>query len=147
MNREELDELYRETVLVHARHPHNKGTFISADREGEGTNPVCGDRVGLQLLMDKDLIREARFHGSGCALSQASASMLTDAVTGRPTQEVESLIAEVEHLLRGEEAGDADLGELEGLRGVVRFPVRVRCALLAWKVLRQALADGAPIGN
>jgi nitrogen fixation NifU-like protein len=146
MNREELDDLYRETVLVHARHPHNKGTYDAADREGEGTNPVCGDRVGLQLLMSGDVVREARFHGSGCALSQASASMLTDAVAGLPTPEAETLIGGVERMLRGEDPGDVDLGELEGLRGVVRFPVRVRCALLAWKVLRQAL-EVTPTSN
>jgi nitrogen fixation protein NifU and related proteins len=144
MNREELDDLYRETVLVHARHPHNKGTLELADREAEGTNPVCGDRVGLQLVMDGNQVRDARFHGSGCALSQASASMLTDAVAGLPTSEVEALIGGVERLLRGEDTGHVDLGEIEGLRGVVRFPVRVRCALLAWKVLRQALEDGTP---
>lgn len=142
MNREELDDLYRETVLVHARHPHNFGKLDNADREGQGTNPVCGDRVGVQLLLDGDQISDARFHGSGCALSQASASMLTDAIAGKSSDEAESLIDAVERMLRGESHDETDLGELEGLQGVVRFPVRVRCALLAWKVLRQALEDG-----
>jgi nitrogen fixation NifU-like protein len=139
MNREELDDLYRETVLIHARHPHNFGELPAADREGEGTNPLCGDRVALQLILDGDRISDARFHGSGCALSQASASMLTDAISGKSADEAESLIHGVERMLRGESGDGPDLGELEGLQGVVRFPVRVRCALLAWKVLRQAL--------
>ncbi|HTE83326.1 MAG TPA: SUF system NifU family Fe-S cluster assembly protein [Dehalococcoidia bacterium] len=142
MNREDLDDLYRETVLVHARHPHNFGTLPSPDREGEGTNPICGDRVGLQLALDGDRIRDARFHGSGCALSQASASMMTDAISGKSSEEAASLIEGVERMLRGEDRTEVDLGDLEGLQGVVRFPVRVRCALLAWKVLRQALATG-----
>jgi nitrogen fixation NifU-like protein len=143
INRGELDELYRETVLVHARHPHNKGNLEDADREGEGTNPICGDRVGVQLALDGDRISEAQFHGSGCALSQASASMLTDAVKGKSSAETARLIDGVERMLRGEDWSDIDLGDLEGLQGVVRFPARVRCALLAWKVLRQALDDGA----
>jgi nitrogen fixation protein NifU and related proteins len=138
MNTNELDELYRETVLTHARHPHNKGELPEANATSEGVNPLCGDRVSLQLAVDNGRVTAARFRGSGCALSQASASMLTDAVTGLPKDEVERVVEGVERMLRGEGV-EGDLGELEGLQGVIKFPTRVRCALLAWKVLRQAL--------
>lgn len=146
MNTQELDELYRETIIAHARRPHNFGTLLDADAAGDGKNPICGDEVSVQVALDGDRIRSARFQGKGCAISQASASMLTDAVTDRTLVELDVLVAGIERMLRGEGEPDADLGELAALRGVAQFPTRVKCALLAWKVLRQALAnrDGAP---
>jgi SUF system NifU family Fe-S assembly protein len=146
MNKNELDELYRETVLTHARHPHNKGELPEANASGEGVNPLCGDRISLYLALEDGRVNAARFRGSGCALSQASASMLTDAISGMSSDEVESTIAGVERMLRGEGVS-GDLGELEGLQGVIKFPTRVRCALLAWKVLRQALELESPEGD
>ncbi len=137
----ELDQLYGETILDHARHPHNKGLLTEADLEAVGRNPICGDEVSLQIALDGNRIAAARFRGSGCAISQASASMLTEAVAGMSLDEVPRCIERVERLLRGEEAEPADFEDLEALRGVARFPMRVKCALLAWKVLREALSS------
>lgn len=142
----DLNDLYQETILDHARHPHNRGELANADAEGAGHNPVCGDEVKLQIAFDGDRLAAVRFRGSGCAISQASASMLTDAVTGRSGSEVGDLIERVERVLRGEEPDSPELGDLDALRGVAQFPMRVKCATLAWKTLRQALAtaNGAP---
>jgi nitrogen fixation NifU-like protein len=137
----ELDQLYGEMILDHARHPHNKGLLADADLEAAGRNPICGDEVSLQLALDGDRLTAARFRGSGCAISQASASMLTDAIAGMPLDEVGDCIERVERLLRGENAEAAGLDDLDALRGVARFPMRVKCALLAWKVLREALSS------
>src|SRR5437588_4896771 len=102
MNTNELDELYRETVLTHARHPHSKGELPGANASGEGLNPLCGDRGSLQLALEDGRVNAVRYRGSGCALSQASASMLTDAVSGLSSEEVERLVGGVERMLRGE---------------------------------------------
>lgn len=140
----ELAELYQETILAHARRPHNTGVLPQADAESEGKNPICGDEVAIQLLMDGDRIGAVRFRGRGCALSQASASMLTDAIAGQPLEQVSRLIDDVERLVRGETPEETDLGDLQSLAGVARVPMRIRCALLAWKVLRQALGYTPP---
>jgi nitrogen fixation protein NifU and related proteins len=136
----ELAELYQETILDHARRPHHKGALSQVDAAAEGKNPICGDEVAIQLRIDGDRVREAGFSGKGCALSQASASMLTDAVAGQSRDEVCQIIEAVERLVRGETTGTGELGDLQSLAGVSRVPIRIRCALLAWKVLRQALA-------
>ena len=139
MTNDPLDELYRETILEHARHPRNFGLLPQADAEGEGKNPICGDEVAIQLALEDGRIGAVRFRGRGCSISQASASMLTEAVQGQSLTQVSVLIDGVEHLLRGETAPRDELGDLESLQGVAQFPMRVKCALLAWKVLRQAL--------
>jgi len=141
MNTDVLRELYQETILDHARHPRNVGELASADGQAEGKNPICGDEVSLQLAINSGRVETVRFRGRGCALSQASASMLTEAVEGRSLAEVETLTATVERMVRGEGIDGAELGELEVLQGVAKVPVRIKCALLSWKVLRQALAD------
>jgi len=146
MNTNALNELYQETILDHARHPRNVGDVEHVDAEGEGKNPTCGDEVSLQLMINEGRVAMVRFRGRGCALSQASASMLTEAIEGQPLAEVGTLIGNVESLVRGEGAGSADLGDLQVLQGVARVPARIRCALLSWKVLRQALA-GANVSN
>jgi nitrogen fixation NifU-like protein len=140
MNADPLDELYRETIVDHARHPRNAGTLASPDAEGEGKNPICGDEVAIQLTLDDNRIGAIRFRGRGCSISQASASMLTEAVSGQSLLKVDALIEDVEKFLCGQPVSQDELGDIEALQGVARFPVRVKCALLAWKVLRQALA-------
>jgi len=141
MNTNALRELYQETILDHARHPRNVGDIAGADAQAEGKNPICGDEVSLQLAIDGGRVETVRFRGSGCALSQASASMLTEAIEGRSLPEVGTLIEAVERLVRGEGGDGSELGDLEVLQGVAKVPMRIRCALLSWKVLRQALAD------
>jgi nitrogen fixation protein NifU and related proteins len=110
VNMRDLDDLYRETILAHAQHPSNMGPLPDAGASAEGNNPICGDEVALQIAFDGDRIRAARFQGRGCAISQASASMLTEAVAERTLPEVENMIDGVERLLRGEAVEGIDAG-------------------------------------
>ena len=134
-----LDDLYRDVILDHYSHPRNKGTLQPADVTGEGANPLCGDELRLSLLVRDGVVRDVRFDGKGCSISQASASMMTERIKGRPVEEIARLIAAVKAMMRGEPPGE-DLGDLEALQGVRRFPVRVKCATLGWVTLEHALA-------
>ena len=141
----ELDDLYQEILLDHYRRPRNYGPLPSADREVEGHNPLCGDRLSLRLRLDGERVEEVRFEGSGCAISTASASMMTEAVKGRSRQEALALAERFRALLTDAAAPPAtdELGELVALVGVRAFPMRVKCATLAWHALRSALSEGA----
>ena len=143
----QFDELYRDLILDHYRNPRNKGDLDDAAIVVEGFNPSCGDEVRVALRLDDGTVSEIRFGGSGCSISQSSASMLTEEIVGRPLDEVRTLTRAVQHMLTDEgfDLDSTDVGDLEALSGVARFPVRIKCALLAWKVLDQALqqVDGA----
>lgn len=138
----ELDDLYQEILLDHYRRPRNFGPLPGADREVDGHNPLCGDRLHLALRLDGDRVAEIRFEGSGCAISTASASMMTEAVRGRRVGEILALVERFRALLTGEGPAPEteELGELAALGGVRAFPMRVKCATLAWHALRSALA-------
>jgi len=141
----ELTDLYQEILLDHYRRPRNFGPLEEPDREIEGHNPLCGDRITVRLRLDGERIAEARFEGSGCAISTASASMMTESVRGRTIAEAIALGDRFRaHLTSAEAAseGDEELGELAALGGVREFPMRVKCATLAWHALREALAGG-----
>jgi nitrogen fixation protein NifU and related proteins len=144
-----LDELYRQVILDHYRNPRRSGRLADADAHAEGTNPLCGDEVAIDLRLDGNVISDAAVMGRGCSISQASASMMADRIVGLSRAEVDELMHRVKRLLDIEE-GDAGvdpdrpgsvLGDLEALAGVRRFPVRIKCADLPWAALRQAL-DG-----
>ncbi|VVM06270.1 Iron-sulfur cluster assembly scaffold protein IscU [Methylacidimicrobium cyclopophantes] len=139
----ELDELYREAILDHARHPRNFGDLPGSDRSASATNVGCGDAIRLTLrLSPEGSIEAIRFRGSGCAISTASASLLTLAVRGKSAEEAQALCAKIQRLLTGGAAPEDDLpGELAALAGVRRFPQRVGCALLAWHALDEALRE------
>ena len=135
-----LDELYRDVILDHYRSPRNRGTLPDATVRTHLLNALCGDEITLALKVEGDRIEDVRFSGRGCSISQASASMLTEAVKGRRLEEVRDVIDRVTRMLRGELAPQqAALGELEALSGVSQFPVRVKCALLAWEALDKNL--------
>jgi len=138
----ELTELYQEILLDHYRRPRNFGPLEDADREIDGHNPLCGDRVTLRLRLAGDRVEEARFEGSGCAISTASASMMTEAVKGKSVAEAVELGERFRSRLTGGQRSDADddLGDLLALDGVRGFPMRVKCATLAWHALREALS-------
>jgi nitrogen fixation NifU-like protein len=137
-----LDDLYREVILDHYRNPRNKGTLVAPTCKSEGYNPVCGDEIAVELLLDGGLIKDVAFHGRGCSISQASGSMMTDAVKGRSPAEARKLVAAFKHLMTDPEDEPAeDLGDLEALQGVAKFPVRVKCATLAWRVLEEGLEE------
>lgn len=142
-----LRELYQDVILDHSRHPRNFGTLESATHVGEGHNPLCGDRVKIYLMIGKnDRIEDIRFEGRGCAISQASASLMTDMLVGRTLAEAEKLMGGFLHLVKGEEVG-AELNEddrerLDVMAGVSAFPMRVKCATLAWHTMKSALEGG-----
>lgn len=137
----ELRELYQEVILEHGRRPRNFGPLANANRHAEGVNPLCGDRFALHLAVEDGVIREARFEGSGCAISTASASLMTEALKGRSEAEAHALFGAFHALLTapGAVAGAPSLGKLAALSGVREFPVRIKCATLAWHALEAAL--------
>jgi nitrogen fixation NifU-like protein len=139
----DLRDLYQEVILDHNRRPRNWGAIESPDRAADGYNPLCGDKLRLTLRMDGDRLTDVRFEGSGCAISKASASMMTDLVKGKTMAEAEDLVDKLQAMVTApmdvpEE--DAALGKLAVLSGVREFPARVKCATLAWHTLRSALA-------
>jgi nitrogen fixation NifU-like protein len=143
-----LRELYQEVILDHSRHPRHFGALPDATHTGEGYNPLCGDRVKVHLAVDdSDHISDIKFEGKGCAISQASASLMTDMVVGRTIAEAEKLMAGFLHLAKGEDASDLqgdDRDRLNVLAGISEFPMRVKCATLAWHTMKSALEGGAP---
>jgi nitrogen fixation NifU-like protein len=139
----EIGALYQELILDHYRRPRNKGTLEKADASAEAKNPLCGDEIGLQVAFDGDCVCDLKFSGRGCSISQASASMMTQLVKGKTTEEIEAIRKQFRDLMLGNAAAanDPQLGPLRALSGVARFPARVKCALLAWNALESALAE------
>ncbi len=138
----DLRELYQQLILDHSRKPRNYVKPEGANRTAEGHNPLCGDEVTVYLQLEDDVIQKIGFQGSGCAISKASASIMTDSVKGKTKTEAETLFERFHDLVAGTggEAGDPDeLGKLAVFSGVREFPVRVKCATLAWHTLRAAL--------
>jgi nitrogen fixation NifU-like protein len=146
-----LDELYREVILDHYRNPRHRGSLDDPTAHAEGQNPLCGDEVFLDLIVDEGRIAAVGVKGQGCSISQASASMMADAIAGMTVAEVRELAGRFRAMMDiedGDAGLDADrpggtLGDLEALQGVRRFPVRIKCANLPWTTLAEALeADG-----
>ena len=136
----ELDELYRELILDHYRSPRNHEPLESPDVVAEGYNPLCGDEIEIQLRFAGDSIEEIAFRGHGCSISQASSSMLTVAVKGKSAEEARSLIESFKRMMTDPDSEPPEeLGDLEALQGVAKFPVRVKCATLAWHALEDGL--------
>ena len=142
----ELNELYQETILEHNKNPRNFRAIDDADREADGNNPLCGDALRVYVKMDGDRVTDVAFKGSGCAISKASASMMTQTAKGKTKEEVEALFDEFHRMVTGGLDVDAEenhLGKLKIFAGVLEFPARVKCASLAWKTLQQALSEGS----
>ena len=139
-----LTSLYQELILEHYRYPRNKGELVDHTVEAHVANPVCGDEVKIQIRLDGDRIEEIAFDGQGCSISQASVSMMTGLVKGTERSEAIRLADLFTDMMHGDEdaAADRSLGNLRSLEGVSKFPVRIRCALLAFDALREALATG-----
>ncbi|MGA2399260.1 MAG: Fe-S cluster assembly sulfur transfer protein SufU [Steroidobacteraceae bacterium] len=135
----ELTDLYRDVILDHNRRPRNFGPLEHAQAVAEGVNPLCGDRLTLRLNLADDRIENIRFEGQGCAISTASASLMTEAVKGKTRGEALALFDRVHRLLTDDEAGAEDLGKLAALSGVREYPARVKCASLCWHTLASAL--------
>jgi nitrogen fixation NifU-like protein len=137
----DLKDLYRDIIVDHNRHPRNFREMPQADRRADGFNPLCGDKLTMFVQLDGERIADVSFHGSGCAISVASASLLTESVKGRTVAEAEQLFKQMHQLLTCEDAGIdvASLGKLGALSGVREFPARVKCASLCWHTLDAAL--------
>jgi nitrogen fixation NifU-like protein len=142
----ELKDLYRDVILDHNRQPRNFGRLEPADAQADGFNPLCGDRLSVFVRLNGDRIEDLRFEGKGCAISTASASLMTEAVKGKSRAAVEEIYQRVHALLTQQGAPPADdLGKLAALSGVREFPARVKCASLCWHTLNAALHDGATV--
>lgn len=141
----ELMDLYQELILDHNKKPRNFGTLESASHHADGDNPLCGDKIHLELSLEGDRVDDVAFEGAGCAISTASASLMTDAIRGKSLPEVHALSKAVRRMLKGEEpettADLPDLGKLEALSGVKAYPMRVKCATLPWHTLEAALEN------
>ena len=141
-----LRELYQEVILDHSRHPRHFGALDDATHRAEGHNPLCGDRVTVMLALDEnDRVADIKFQGKGCAISQASASLMTEMLAGRTLAEAQKLMDGFLHLVKGEEAGDLppdDREHLDVMSGLSEFPMRVKCATLAWHTFKNAVEEG-----
>ena len=147
----DLRDLYQEMILDHGKRPRNFGSLPGANRHAEGYNPLCGDRETVHLQVEGDVLKDIRFTGSGCAISTASASMMTESLKGKTRPEAEALFARFHDLITGESKAGANgppLGKLEVFSGVREYPVRIKCATLPWHTLKAALeSDGATVST
>ena len=145
----DLREIYQEVILDHYKKPRNCAALGDANRHADGHNPLCGDRIHVSLRVEGDRVEDISFQGAGCAISTASASMMTEAVKGKPVAEIQQLFESFHGMVTGKDpvddkggSGDEiDLGKLEALQGVREIPIRVKCATLAWHTLQAALKD------
>ena len=141
-----LRELYQEVILDHSRHPRHHGVLQGASHKADGYNPLCGDRVTVYLKLDADnRVADIKFEGKGCAISQASASMMTELLKGRSQADAERLMTGFLHLVKGEEAAglsEDDRETLDVMSGISEFPMRVKCATLAWHTYKNAVEEG-----
>jgi nitrogen fixation protein NifU and related proteins len=137
-----LEELYKEVILDHYRTPRNKGRLDPHDVALERNNPLCGDEIELYLKFEGDSVTGIAFEGKGCSISQASTSMMTEKVKGLSTTDATKLAQSIKSMMAGEQEGDQNtLGDLISLKGVVKYPVRIKCALLGWNTLIEALHE------
>src|SRR6187455_3236192 len=146
----ELNELYQEVILDHNRRPHNFRVIDTPSAKQEGYNPLCGDRLTLFLTLDGDVITDVAFQGQGCAISKASASLMTDAIKGKTVAEARELFDQFHAMITSDTAtAAADLGKLSVFSGVREFPTRIKCASLAWHTMKAAVAHetDAPVST
>jgi nitrogen fixation NifU-like protein len=136
---DDLDELYQQVILDHCKKPRNFQPLEGANRKGQGYNPLCGDNYTVFLKMDGDKVLDATFQGSGCCISKASASLLTDAIKGMTKPEVQTLFDQVRDLITTGNVNEAGVGKLAVFAGVHKFPARVKCAILSWHAALAAI--------
>ena len=135
-----LDDLYREVILDHYRNPRNKRGLPDAEIDLAHNNPLCGDEIAVRVKVADGSVADAAFEGQGCSISQASASMLTDRIKGMKLEDVDDLILKFRGMMAGKESPDDEaLGDLVALKGVVKYPVRIKCAVLAWDTLQEGV--------
>ena len=144
-----LDDIYKEVILDHYKNPRNKREMPEASLTCSRNNPLCGDEITVFVHAEDGKVHEVSFVGQGCSISQSSASMMTEAVAGKHVEDVRKLIADFRSMMSGElDPSEDEFGDLVALKGVVKYPIRIKCAVLAWDVLQEALAgDAAAAGS
>lgn len=136
----ELEELYKEIIIDHYNNPRNFGELPNANASAEGVNPLCGDEIHIELLVKEGIVEDVKFHGAGCSISKASASMMTEVIKGKRIEDIKKISEKFKGMLfEGRE--DEELGELEAFKGVRVVPIRIKCAVLSWNVLEEALKN------
>ncbi|GGB36456.1 SUF system NifU family Fe-S cluster assembly protein [Virgibacillus dakarensis] len=138
-----LDTLYRKVIMDHYKNPRNKGTVDGNALTVDMNNPTCGDRIQLQLQVKDGIVKDAKFDGEGCSISMSSASMMTQAIKGKPIHEALNMSKMFSDMMLGEDVDteEADFGDIEALQGVSQFPARIKCATLAWKAMEKGVHD------
>ncbi len=138
-----LDTLYRQVIMDHYKHPRNRGTFEDETLTIEMNNPTCGDRIFLQFKLDGDIVEDVRFTGEGCSISLASASMMTEAIKGKPISDALELSELFSRMMVGQDVDVEafDMDDIEALQGVSNFPARIKCATLAWKAMEKVVQE------
>jgi nitrogen fixation NifU-like protein len=137
-----LDDIYKEVILDHYKNPRNKRDLPGAELECHANNPLCGDEITVFAHVEGDDVKEVTFQGAGCSISQSSASMMTESVTGASVEAARTLASDFRGMMAGDvEASEERFGDLVALRGVVQYPIRIKCAVLAWDVLQEALEN------
>ena len=136
-----LDDLYKEVILDHYKNPRNKRPLPGAELSCSRNNPLCGDEITVYAPLENGVVADVAFQGQGCSISQASASMMTEAITGKRVEEAETLAMDFRGMMAGDVGPDEDeFGDLVALKGVVKYPIRIKCAVLAWDVFQEALS-------
>ena len=138
-----VDDLYQEIILDHSKRPRNCHAMDDANHKAEGYNPLCGDRIIVEITVEDGVVKDVAFQGAGCAISKAAASMMTASVIGKPEREVDALFHSVHAMLTGANGPTAEVGKLAVFAGVREFPSRIKCATLAWHTLQAALHGAA----
>ncbi|MCF8566072.1 SUF system NifU family Fe-S cluster assembly protein [Alicyclobacillus tolerans] len=139
----QLDDLYRQVIMDHYQHPRNQGELSGDALSVDLRNPSCGDEITLQLLVEDGVVKDVRFRGSGCSISMASASMMTEAVKGMPVEDALKVTKVFRDMMKGEDVDTDELGDLEALQGVSKFPARIKCATLGWQAFEKAVKNEA----
>lgn len=141
-NHVNLDTLYRQVIMDHYKNPRNKG-ILDNSLTVDMNNPTCGDRIRLTLDLEDDVVKDAKFEGEGCSISMSSASMMTQAIKGKKLDEALKLSEIFSNMMLGKEYDDdIDIGDIEALQGVAKFPARIKCATLAWKAMEKGVKEG-----
>ncbi len=142
MSSNNLDTLYRQVIMDHYKNPRNRGVLEDDSLTINMNNPTCGDRIQLTLKLDEGKVVDAKFEGEGCSISMSSASMMTQAIKGLNIEDALKLSEVFSHIMQGKEYDvDLDLGDIEALQGVAKFPARIKCATLAWKAMEKGLKE------
>ena len=138
-----LDNLYRQVIMDHYKNPRNKGSLEGDSLVIDMNNPTCGDRIHLTLQVEDGIVKDAKFDGEGCSISMSSASMMTQTIKGKSVQEAMKLASIFSDMMQGKDydEDDLDLGDIEALQGVNKFPARIKCATLAWKAMEKGLKE------